>query len=256
MGVKKQTGFTIIEVMLFISVSSLLFVGLVSGMQLMISRARFSDSMVSLKNLIQSQYEEVRTGINSRQQDKVCGTSTTTDPGAGPCLVLGKIIRFSSNSSSVKINYLVSDAISQSDATFIGDTQALKQSNVRIVTTSATTANIQWASTFVKGFSQTIGPDTYSTIAIIRSPISDSVYMYAFPGTIGDNEPNLIAKGKSNESIIMLVKNSGIGAEGGAICIGAGAVSSNVESVAPVSPSIDYTLPANLSVIVERCNNV
>ncbi len=97
MGTKQNSGFTIIEVSLFLAVSGMLIVGLIGGIALSIQRQRFTDSMNSTQSFLQSQFNETEYTLNNRDQAP-CSSGQVGQPsgnsflGASECLVIGKLI--------------------------------------------------------------------------------------------------------------------------------------------------------------------
>ena len=235
---KGQKGFTILETMLFLSVSSLLFIGLISGMQYMINSARFSDAVSALQTIVSSQYEEVRTGINSRNESlqNVCGVgSTIVTPGNSDCLILGKIIRFSNNSSDITINYVIGDPVNYQAVNNMSDTDAINLSNTRISPIQSESTQIKWGAYYTKGISLSgSGAQSnvnYQAIAIIRNPLSGSIFTYTFPDSVNYSAANLTSKGVIGSSIALLVANGSVGgASGAAICVDSGSTSSSINT--------------------------
>ena len=118
---KRQGGFTIIETSMFLAISaSLIFLTL--GLNVLVARQRFNDTMNSLRTTLQSEYEEVRSGINTRLGGasglggttcSTVGGGTTGAAGTSKCLALGTLIQFNTdltstpNKNSIKISYIV-----------------------------------------------------------------------------------------------------------------------------------------------------
>ncbi|MEK7621308.1 MAG: hypothetical protein AAB395_03045 [Patescibacteria group bacterium] len=88
MGIKKDSGFTIIEISLFFAVSGLLLVTMLSGISVSIQRQRFSDSVNATQAFLQQQYNETTVTINDRNTNN-CGPQGR---GSSDCLVIGKVI--------------------------------------------------------------------------------------------------------------------------------------------------------------------
>ena len=56
MSARTETGFTLVEAMLFLAITGLLTVGILVGSGVAISQQRYRDSVNSLKSFIQDQY--------------------------------------------------------------------------------------------------------------------------------------------------------------------------------------------------------
>src|SRR4029450_12347478 len=98
MGTKTQSGFTLIEVMLFLAVTGLLAMGILAGSGAAINQQRYRDSVNSLKSDIQQQYSEVTSVINSRGANWECNANGVISDTGGPageargrsdCVMLG-----------------------------------------------------------------------------------------------------------------------------------------------------------------------
>lgn len=99
MGAKRNNGFTVIEVMLFLAVSMLLFVAMLVGFQTAIQNQRYIDSVVSLRSFIQSQYAQVFTTVNDRSDAISCSDNATLSQdasaparGMSECIIIGRYI--------------------------------------------------------------------------------------------------------------------------------------------------------------------
>ncbi len=256
-----QKGLTIIEVSLFIAISALLFAALLTGINVMVDRSRFSNSMRTLEQLVRSQYEEVRSGINSRNSAvaaNVCGTGTaTTSSGASNCLLLGKIITFDYNSAAVTISYIRGTVVNYTSD--VDNDTAVTLASPVVTTIAQQTDQIQWGGTLSKAVvinsttsSSSVASTGKASVVIIRSPISSDILVYASNtdltssgiGTV--NRTNILA---------LVVKNNGAGTPGGAVCINPGASSNVVKTVIPVTPSAGFaTGSSELTSLKEQCS--
>jgi hypothetical protein len=201
---------------------------------------RFNDTMSDARTLIQTQYEEVRSGINARGEVRVCDSTEAVAAGTTKCLLIGKVIQFVAGSSDVSVKYVVAweDPTLGAEGT-LTDEIAWGRANLTVLNdASAETAKILWGSTYVKGFNLNNG-DGFSTLAILHSLVSSAVLVYAG----GDDMINRggtgldVSKGKINVPLAFVVKNADRGFWGGAICIDPGSTSSNVRVAVPVNES-------------------
>lgn len=259
----RQRGFTIIEVSLFISISALLFVSLLTGINVMVDRSRFSTSIKTLETLIRSQYEEVRSGINSRNSSvaaNICGTgTTTTSSGSSNCLLLGKMITFDYNSSAITISYVTGTQVSYSADT--SDDTAIALSNPKVTNIGQETSQIQWGGTLSKGViipSTTNGSSVSNTgkasVAILRSPLSSDILVYATYLDLADQLSFVDLLVARSNILALVVKNAGAGPAGGAVCINPGASSNVVKTTIPVNPSAGFaTGSSELISLKEQC---
>jgi type II secretory pathway pseudopilin PulG len=105
---RQNGGFTIIEVMLFLAVSSLLLGTMVFGTYSMIFNSRFTDTISSAASFLQKQYEEARSGV--RPAPEVCGSIVGK---SSYDVLIGKLVIFNYENEINTINayYVLGDAI-------------------------------------------------------------------------------------------------------------------------------------------------
>src|SRR5690606_34898808 len=98
-----RSGFTIIEVMLFLAITGALAVSILVGSGAAIGQQRYNDSVNSFKGLIQDQYSQITNVINGEAKNPACsfseGALTISDDknaeefrGTSECLVLGRFL--------------------------------------------------------------------------------------------------------------------------------------------------------------------
>lgn len=91
----RQRGFTVIEVLLFLSLSSLLFLIAMGTLTASINNTRFTDATNSLDAFLAQQYSDIRSGVSYRDSSaKACTTAgIAQDPGAADnCIVVGRLL--------------------------------------------------------------------------------------------------------------------------------------------------------------------
>ena len=276
-GVKKQGGFTILEVTLFLAISALVAAALLAGLTAMVNQQQWRDSLNSMRTLIQNEYQNVRSGINDRSGGFTCGTTgnvvtdTTTTPGTAQCVLVGRVIQFASNS------YTVSDVVAMvpvspnDPAKASNDVVALNNSAL-VINNTTQPQPIPWQNTFSQGvlFSSigdltapapTATASSINTIAILHSPISSSIMVFGLNGTSQLQQSTIppytssLSATQADNLMAILIKDSGSSSSGGAICLGAGSSSSNIVVAAPIDISKSYigansTDAGNLA---ERC---
>lgn len=87
-----SSGFTIIEVMLFLAITGLMITGMFIGVSGSINRQRYNDSVRSLQDYLQGQYNFADNVRNNRGEPITgCGAATTTR-GTSDCTVVGRLI--------------------------------------------------------------------------------------------------------------------------------------------------------------------
>ena len=100
---KQEGGYTVLETGLAIAMSTTLVL-LTFGLAAMVGRGRFRDSLVTTQSFIKQQYNEVRSGINSRLTEGDVSTNkmgpvseckNTAIPGNNNrCYVIGRLLTF------------------------------------------------------------------------------------------------------------------------------------------------------------------
>ncbi len=141
---KREGGYTVLETGLAIAMSATLVL-LTFGLAAMVGRGRFRDSLVTTQSFIKQQYNEVRSGINSRltggsgtNADKqtiggACGNNLI--PGNNNrCYVIGRLLTFDNDGDNgrVQVSFIVAVVAANSkwpDSTKTG-LDNLKDSNV------------------------------------------------------------------------------------------------------------------------------
>lgn len=214
MGAKTQNGFTIIEVLLFLSVTGLLAMGILAGAGLAISQQRYRDSVNSLKSYIQQQYSEVSNVINSRAGDWNCDNTAAVNEvpaggqarGTSDCVLLGRYITVDDTgtllTTSSVIGYRIPGA---AEAT----TDIAELSNNYRLATSPVDQDEQevaWGAQVVK--QKTTAPQPMS-ILIVRSPLSGSIITFSMENV--QTDLNLLVDLENTKQVRDLCVNADIG---------------------------------------------
>lgn len=225
MTTKRNTGFTIIEVMLFLAVSGFLAVALLYGMQTSIERQRYYDSLTSLKSYLQMQYTYAANVLNDRPNDStgkptniscdvnarlkvVSSVEVNTGLGMSECVIMGRYI------------YTNSDATKLTASHVIGVRDQTKEPGTDDL---AELSNFRYSSLFnddssgIDGYYQ---PELYSLSAneqlqdstkkptpfqmlIMRSPTTGMILTFITKGGPDGNIANLIKNGKNDQPTIL-----------------------------------------------------
>jgi type II secretory pathway pseudopilin PulG len=94
-------GFTVIELMLFLSITGALFIALMFGVNTNITQQRYREGVQSYAALIQDQYSQVANTHNDNNNDWTCAPDGQVKPasnggtprGTSQCVLLGKAIQ-------------------------------------------------------------------------------------------------------------------------------------------------------------------
>ncbi|MCG5079307.1 hypothetical protein MBN61_00930 [Candidatus Saccharibacteria bacterium] len=115
---KREGGYTVLETGLAIAMSTTLVL-LTFGLAAMVGRGRFRDSLVTTQSFIKQQYNEVRSGINSRLTEGDVSTNkmgpvseckNTAIPGNNNrCYVIGRLLVFNNDGDDgrVQVSFIV-----------------------------------------------------------------------------------------------------------------------------------------------------
>lgn len=197
---KKQGGFTVIEVTIFVAISGLLLAVALLGTGSTIRSVRFSDSVRSLQSYFQTQYDQIINGVNPRTGQEACQNSQVNSstpsgqaPGTSNCLLLGKYLHLAPGSDTVQSYYVVGSEPSSVpiDAT---DEQLIALYNPHIVTVpEEDTYSIPWGATISD--TKRLGDSRQiSGYALLRSPRSNKIVSYTFSSQgLSDNLSTVVS---------------------------------------------------------------
>ena len=192
MGMRHQKGFTIIELSLFLAISGLLAITLLTGWTTMINTQRYKDSIKTVQTFLQQQYTLVYNVQNGRNGSTGCAVgpdgkpkfSDETEPAAAKapgqsgCIVMGRYIHIRNGSEITVYPVVGIDSTSLSDPTDSDKDVMLDRQPVEIKNDLFLTQNdldIPWQAQVVQAGSD--NPMNLA-IAIIRNPESGTVHTY------------------------------------------------------------------------------
>lgn len=98
--ISRQSGFTIIEVMLFLGISGLLAMGLMAGMSGAIQQQQYRDAVQSFAGFLRGQYDRAVNVENARNEPLPPECGSGTDRGQSECVVVGRYIQSKSGGSA------------------------------------------------------------------------------------------------------------------------------------------------------------
>ena len=151
---KREGGYTVLETGLAIAMSATLVL-LTFGLAAMVGRGRFRDSLVTTQSFIKQQYNEVRSGINSRLTEGDMSTNkmgpvseckNAAIPGNNNgCYIIGRLLTFDNDGEvgRVKSSFIIAVVKAGSkwpDSTKTG-LDNLKDSNVTLYALTDTSGN-------------------------------------------------------------------------------------------------------------------
>lgn len=175
----RKAGFTIIEVMLFLAISGMLFAGIIFGTGSSINTQRYRDSVNSLQSILQQQFTEVTNVVNDNTSVDCAGTPNL-NRGQTNCMMLGRYIAYSGGNSITIKNVIGSQF---NNTTVTDDVSAFQQYNLTLSPFS--TYDLEW-NTLIKNSSNS--PMSFS-ILMLRSPLSGIVRSFVNNTTVtADNK--------------------------------------------------------------------
>ena len=229
---QQQRGFTVIETLLFLSVSAILAVALLGGWTAMINTQRYKDSSRSLQSYLQQQYNLVYNVENGRGNDLSCTEQpasvsivdsnplSSTERGQSSCVLMGRYIEIK-NGMILNVSTIVgfdqeankSDASYTPPASDIASIKEYKPTRSEIMLgESSSEFEIPWQA-FVVGTGDSI-PKNYA-IAIIRAPQTGIVHTFAKLVTGDLPAPIELADTENEENDLNLCLDPGVALAGG-----------------------------------------
>ncbi len=188
MSVFYKPGFTIIETMLFLAVTGVLVVSILTGTGTSINIQRYRDSVSTFKAALEQQYSDVSTVRNevraaavSCDANALINTSGTTLPrGQSECVVLGRYV------TVIDADVTVSSVIGNNPtpaSSYTSDINELQAYNLSLLTTSTETSRLEWGARIAWPSSgvDAKAPTVPRQIAllILRSPTSGLTYTFS-----------------------------------------------------------------------------
>jgi type II secretory pathway pseudopilin PulG len=182
MGMQKQSGFTVVEVMLYLGITALLAVSLLGGWTAMIDTQRYHDSVKTTQAFLQKQYNLVYDVDNGRDPSLDCtngvvGNSSGQPVGQSDCVLMGRYVYLDQTGQNFKVFSVIGTEAPVADGT--ADLTAIKAYNpIRSTFSLGVEDNellIPWQATVVDPHSDV--PRGY-VIAIIRAPLTGTVHSF------------------------------------------------------------------------------
>lgn len=234
MGTHKFAGFTIIETMLFLGISSVLIVALIASTGNSVNIQRYRDSAESFKQVLQQQYADVISTQNGRTANWTCDSSAkatqTGSPGEGvgqsDCMLIGKYVRVENSQISI---YRV---LAYKNAPALGnDVSSLDNSyTLNISPTEQDNSTLEWGSqiTWPVRVNNAANPQPQSPrrfgMLVVRSPDSGQVYTF----TASDSDvPDVANIGPATFKNMIASGNTIPGQGAQTLCIDSGGFLSN-----------------------------
>lgn len=249
MGIQKQKGFTIIEVILFLAISSLLLTALLVGINTSINQQRYKDSVMSFIALVQEQYNLTANVSNQRDTRWKCSADAPTIDtvednyrGTTDCVIVGRLVRITDGVTITTSNIVAYDVDEQAMKTAVGDVQTLTETMKLVALADTDSVSIDdmsikeigWGSTakmLNSNGSVADGNGSFVTLAIVRSPVTGTVASYVVNEATEDWKNKIITQASATRPMIACVVPAGpLAGQQLAVVVNAG--SSNAGGVA------------------------
>ncbi len=187
MGIKKDNGFTIIEVMLFLGVTGLLAIGILVGSGIAIGQQRYRDSVNSLKSLIQDQYSQTANVINGRDGAWACSPAAAVTEesvagqprGTSDCVLLGKYLTIDEAGTGITISSVTGYRTGTGIPAGSDIDELQNNYQIGVSPINQETLDVNWGAQVVRQDTTTPMP---LSILIIRSPLSGAILTFSAEG--------------------------------------------------------------------------
>ncbi len=182
---RRQAGYTIIELSLFLGISALLFTIAIFATGSTIRNARFTDSGRSLEAYVQKQYDNIINGVNPRPDTLTCTGGVVSNgsqtPGTSSCLLVGRLLLFQVNSPTITAyDILANDPGINVDYSATDEQLIANVYQPQVVTTANVLPyDIAWQAP-VTGIKRTSDGLATNALALIRSPRSQRILSYTY----------------------------------------------------------------------------
>ncbi len=213
MNSQKQWGFTIIELILFLGITGLLFVGLMVGVNTNIATQRYKESAVGYKSIFEEQYSLVEHPRNSRNNNWTCDTAgiISQSPAGGiprgtsRCVLLGRYIELKNSGTQVEVGDAVGvDPGVRSDGV-VSDLDEIKAYQPRKSPIDTETITVGWGSQLKAEDDK----DSTASYLILRSPLSGSIRTFASSESLSEQLTSAVSQASSMKVIKNCITPSG-----------------------------------------------
>lgn len=175
MNRSRESGFTIVETMMFLAISGLLVIGILGAAGVAINIQRYRDAHNSLISYIQGEYDRTLNVQNDRELKMKCEAGAITPvmaditKGTSDCMIVGRYLTVADNGLSVTSAPVYASKLPP--VTAATDITALQASGLFTSTTAeaAITYQLEW------GAAIKLSNPSQSKILIVRSPLSGAV---------------------------------------------------------------------------------
>jgi hypothetical protein len=176
MGISRHSaGFTIIEVILFLTVTGVLTMSVFATSTVGINNQRYVDAVNTFKATVQEEFTNTTQVGNTRPKTAKCPLSPATSQpvGASDCVVMGRLMTVDANGNILRSNLvgLRPDVA----PTSVSDIANIQSYTPTIDAVQQTTSTMNWGTVVKSGA---------VSIVIFRSPTSGNVLSFVHKGSV------------------------------------------------------------------------
>lgn len=220
MGMKKTAGFTMIEVMLVLAITGLMFAGFMVAANAGIQRQQYRDSVYSLQSQLKNQYNLVQNPTNDRTKtDGECFNDGGTPRGTmSNCFVVGRMIRIDdSKITTGPVLGLSSadDADIEPGKTGFGSVWNLYEhtNDDNPTAVGVESKPLKWGAS-VKSIDSATAVGKQLSVLIIMSPVNGSLRTYVKKGAPATADAMVVAANQANK-VDICIDNGALDIVGG-----------------------------------------
>ncbi|MFZ1360919.1 MAG: type II secretion system protein [Candidatus Saccharimonadales bacterium] len=192
MNVRLQRGFTIVELILFLGITGILFVSLMMGVNTSISTQQYKESAVTVKTFLERQFTETMNPRNIRDDNWSCTQETGiiqdavngVPRGTSRCVVLGRYITVHGDGTRLRAGDVIGIEPSDTVGLAAGDMTVLRAYTPRLSPVGVEEVDVTWQSrlqTHDHGVSS-------ASFIIVRSPQSGIIRTFTTNATLPEND--------------------------------------------------------------------
>jgi hypothetical protein len=179
------SGFTIIEVVLFLAVSGFLLMVVLGSASVGVNTQRYRDSVNTLAATVQQEFTNVTNPINTKSVDNMCEGSTDAEEprGISNCVIIGRLMTIADDGAITESNLIGAEPAVEFDEDE-PEAEVIRAYEPKIDTATQEAETISWGANLEFG-----NPPSSATasILILRSPRSGNIYSYVFSNVIGSD---------------------------------------------------------------------
>ncbi|MDR0591318.1 MAG: hypothetical protein LBG75_02035 [Candidatus Nomurabacteria bacterium] len=257
-----KQAFTIVEVILFLAVTGLLFVALLGGTAASVRNQRYNDSVATFKNAMQEQYSLVSNVQNSRDLDQriICeekdgamvpAPNGTAAPGMSNCLIYGRVVEFTNGGYDYRAANVIGLDIKTIESNELNgktEKQIFDRVKVSIETANGVpvleTKQLEWGAHLRKPSSEDAA---VGGLLILRSPRSGSVWTFNFETARDESKNTLVSSLNSSTStkrdLCVASPDSSAGSVRAVVIGLTGGANSSAVQIAPLDATVNGVSP-------------